>query len=269
MLDSYTIKVFSKTGNFLRNISLKEYGELASSIEFFDNKLFISSQLQYGANHDWIVLDTLGNLLKMKLRTIPQFTSNNSSQSRMYKFENRIYQWSPYSDTVFSIAPDLSYKPIMIINPGEHRLPKSDFRSIEEIKRYFQPHYLMETTHFLIIRYYWDNKVTIALIDKKNNKPYLEHLKSGGAALGSNLIGGIFNDLDSGVRFQPENYFEEGNREYLVGLINAFQITALLGSEEFRISTPKLPEKKQELEKLAKSIIETDNQILMIIRLKK
>ena len=36
-----------------------------------------------------------------------------------------------------------------------------------------------------------------------------------------------------------------------------------------KIPVPKYPEKKKELEKLANSLKETDNQILMIVRLKK
>jgi hypothetical protein len=41
-----------------------------------------------------------------------------------------------------------------------------------------------------------------------------------------------------------------------------------MGSEEFKNSTPKYPEKKKELEKLASSLDENDNPVLMLIQLK-
>ncbi len=40
-------------------------------------------------------------------------------------------------------------------------------------------------------------------------------------------------------------------------------------SEEFRNSKPVYPEKKRELEKLANSLKETDNPVLILVSLKK
>jgi hypothetical protein len=67
----------------------------------------------------------------------------------------------------------------------------------------------------------------------------------------------------------PESYYTERGREYMLGLINPFQIKTWVTSNEFKNSTPKYPEKKQELEKLANSLKETDNPVLMTVRLKK
>jgi hypothetical protein len=128
---------------------------------------------------------------------------------------------------------------------------------------------VFETSRFLAISYGYNKKSTIALIDKKSKKSYLTYLESGPAVLGNNYIGGILNDLDGGVRFQPENYFAENGREYLFGLINPFQIKALVANNEFKNSSPKYPEKKKELEKLANNLKDADNQVLMIITLKK
>jgi hypothetical protein len=94
-------------------------------------------------------------------------------------------------------------------------------------------------------------------------------LEPGPHSYGTTLIGGIFNDFDAGVRFQPENYYEEKNREYIISLINPIDIKALVKTNEFKRSQPKYPEKKKELEQLATSLKETDNQILMIVKLKK
>ena len=48
-----------------------------------------------------------------------------------------------------------------------------------------------------------------------------------------------------------------------------YQIKVRVASNEFKNSSPKYPEKKKELEKLANSLKETDNPVLMMVRLKK
>jgi hypothetical protein len=270
ILDFDIIKVYSKTGNFLRNISLKELGEGVDAIEFYDSKLFVSFPPQYtGSKYDWVILDTLGNLVKKKAGAIPQFTSNWPVSGGLYKFDNRIYRWHSYIDTVFSISSDLNYEPSFLFSPGEHRVPKSELRDLKIIGLYFNPGSVFETSRFLRVNYGYNKKLTIALIDKKSKTSYLTYLESGPAVLGNNFIGGILNDLDGGVRFQPENYFAENGREYMFGLINPFQIKALIANNEFKNYIPKFPEKKKELEKLANSLKETDNPVLMLLRLKK
>jgi hypothetical protein len=51
-------------------------------------------------------------------------------------------------------------------------------------------------------------------------------------------------------------------------LLSPYQIKAHIGTETFINSSPKHPEKKKELEKLANSLKETDNPVLMLVRLK-
>ncbi len=55
----------------------------------------------------------------------------------------------------------------------------------------------------------------------------------------------------------------------LISWIDAIKVKAHVASEAFKNSTPKYPEKKKELEKLANSLKETDNLVLMLVRLKK
>jgi hypothetical protein len=106
------------------------------------------------------------------------------------------------------------------------------------------------------------------VIDKETEASYSTVLTKGPAVLGNNIIGGILNDLDGGIRFQPENYFVENDREYLAGLINPFDIKALTQKEEFKTFQAKYPEKKKAFEELAGRINLTDNQVLMVVRLK-
>ena len=236
------IKVYSKTGNFLRSISLKEFGDRIVAVEFYNSKLFVSYAPQSANNkYDWIILDTLGNLIKKKGRTIPSFTNNWPVGGGMYKSDNRIYNWNTYNDTVSSILPDLNYETSFLFSPGEHRVPRTELRDLKIVGLYFNPTSVFETSHFLVINYGYNKKLTIAMIDKKSKKSFLTYLESGPAVLGNNFIGGILNDLDGGIRFQPENYFEENCREYMFTLINPYQLKALAANNEFKNSSPKIP----------------------------
>jgi len=270
VMDARVIKLYSKTGRFLRRIELNEYGEGADVIEFFNSNIFISCHPQFeGVKYDWIVLDTLGNIIKIRERSIPEFISTDLISGGIYKFGSRLYSWNPWSDTIFSISPDYILEPSFVISPGEHRLPREIYKRSEDRKLYYKPHIILESNQFIFTRYYFENNVIIAVIDKKTRASYSTVLIKGPVVIGNNIIGGITNDLDGGMRFQPENYFVENNREYLVGLINPHDIKALVKTDEFKTFVPEYPEKKMAFEDLAERLNETDNQVLMVVRLKK
>lgn len=270
VLDSKIIKVYSKSGTFLRSISLNENGTSFDAIEYSNSKLFLSNSIQYeDTQYEWIVLDTLGNLIKTKKRTDQPFSVNWGAGGGMYKLENRIYSWNPWRDTIFSILPDLSYEPSFLFASWENRVPRSMITDISQFETFNTPNSVFETNNYMVCGYTYNKKIGLALIDKKSKKSYLTYLEPGPPGYGITLIGGIFNDLDAGVRFQPENYFEEKNREYIIALINPLDIKALVTTNEFKRSQPKYPQKKKELEKLANSLKETDNPVVVLVRLKK
>lgn len=269
VMDASVIKVYSRSGRFLRRIELREYGVGADVIEFFNSNIFISCHPQFRAvKHDWIILDTLGNIIKTRERSMPEFISTDLIPGGVYKFGNRLYSWNPWSDTIFSISTDFILEPSFVISLGEHRLPRGVYNRPEDRKLYFKPYLILESNNFIFTRYYHDNDLIIAVIDKKSRGSYSTILTKGPALFGDNIIGGIMNDLDGGMKFQPENYFVENDREYLVGLINPYDIKALVKTDEFKSFLPMYPEKKKAFEDLAGRIKETDNQVLMVVRLK-
>jgi len=277
VLDQNKLKVYSKTGNFLRNVSLEKYGDNIASFELLDSKIFIYFMLQYGdPKYDWIVLDTLGNLITEKKRVIPEFKTNWLLQGGTYKFDNKVNYWNPFTDTVFSVSPDLTYKTSFIISPGEHRFPKIKFDSFDQFRQYLNFEQILETNRFLIFRYNY-KKPAIALIDKTTRKSFLSFLKvENGNSPKPDYIGGLINDIDGGNMFLPggasnrqESYFVENELEYVIGLIEPSKIKTYAASNEFKNSKPKYPEKKKEFERLANGLKETDNMVMTIVRLKK
>jgi hypothetical protein len=263
------IKVFSRTGQLLRSFPLTEYGDVIENINFYNSKIFVQYGIQYkNAIYEWIFCDTLGNVIKKQNRHLPIFTTNWGGINPIYMFENRLHYSNAFTDTVFSILPDLTEKPSFIISPGEHRKPRSNL-SIEQFmsEKYLGLTNIFETGRFFVIIYNYNKKHYLALIDKHNQESFLISFEPDDS--GKHPSSGIINDFDGGSWFFPESYFTEKGREYMVGLQYPYHIKARIASDEFKNSTPKYPEKKKELEKLANSLKETDNPVLTIVRLKK
>ena len=83
-------------------------------------------------------------------------------------------------------------------------------------------------------------------------------------------IPNLINDLDDGMPFGRDiNYYNDNKGEYLVQLITPFDLKAHIATNEFKNGKYKYPEKKKELEKLALRLQETENPVLMIVKLKK
>jgi hypothetical protein len=234
---------------------------LISAVESFNSKLFAAYYINYkDVKYDWLILDTLGRIIKKKERTIPPFMSGWFGSYGTDKAGNTMLYWNSYSDTVFSILPDLSYQASFIISPGEHRVPRSQINAVVQFKQYMHIYKIFETTRYLMIRYYYKKQILL-LVEKNSRNTFTNDV-------GPNETGGIFNDLDGGTKFLPISYFVINDREYLCGLTNPLQIKNLITSSEFKNSTPKYPDKKKALEKLANSLKETDNPVLMLVRLK-
>lgn len=269
-LDLNSIEVYSSTGLFIKNIPLQEYGG-GSGIEFYDSKIIVFYDIQFkNARYEWIAFDTLGSVIKKQERGSLMFTANVGAEGHpTYRFRNHISYWNNYFDTVFSILPDLSIEPVFIICQGEHRLPRSYFPFDPSLQEFFTKfmtiNRIFETNQFFVIKYFY-KKSTWVFVNKHNREVFLIYLEDDD----SNILNkGIENDLDNGPWFFPENYFIEIDREYLVGVLYPYQIKEQVASDEFKNITPKYPEKKKEFEKMADSLKETDNPVLVMVRLKK
>ena len=262
------IKVYSKNGLFIRSIPLLET-DGTREILFNNNMLIVMYSVQFGyAKYRWIAFDTLGNVIKKQDRKTQLFKGSITSRTT-YKYDNQIYYWNHYLDTVFSITQYLTETPSFIISPGNHRLPKVQI-TIEQAKedyltKFLLIHKIFETDRFYVLYYHY-KKLSLALIDKLTREVFLYDIKKDDLGIYNKAI---VNDLDAGVSFFPEDYFTENGREYMIGIQYPSQLISLVSSEEFRGSIAKYPEKKKELEKLANSLKETDNPILVLVRLKR
>jgi|WetSurMetagenome_2_1015567.scaffolds.fasta_scaffold21697_3 hypothetical protein len=259
LLDQNNLIKYSLNGAFLGKFSIEEYGILFQDIKYYGSKILAFEYIMCGeARNDWIVIDTTGNLISRKPNYIPSFKTRYCAGGGVYEYENNISCWNWYNDTIFSISPDLSYRVSLLFSPGKLRYPRSDF-DISQMSKYFIPQLVFETKSFIVFGYTY-NRYSIVLINKEKNESF--------KAKGKGEFGGLRNDLDCGATFEPKQYYENGNREYMIGYTQPSDIIQCVNSNEFKRAVPKYPEKKEALKKLTANMKETDNAILTIVRLK-
>lgn len=271
VLDWRKIVVFSKKGEFLRSISLPECdeGNCFTRIEFFQNNIFLAEFITNGqAKYDWIIKDRNGNTINEKINLISPFQSRVSARGGTYEYNGSLGYWNYYNDTIYAILPDFSYKSSYLFSSGSHRLPREDIIStstkqyFSKLNSYFTPQNIFETSKFIWLVYRFDQKRTLALIDKQTKKSYLNYLSNDGT-------GGILNNIDCGMAFQAWSSIEENGHEYVVGHLDAYKLKTHVESEIFINSSPKYPDMKMNLGRLADTINESDNPIICLVQLKK
>jgi hypothetical protein len=278
VLDPSKVKVYSQSGIFLRDILLKQYlgGFRGSEIEIYNSLLFFPDYLPTGdSKYSWVFLDTLGNLVAKKENSVPSFQANTVPRGSIYIFENKLFIFNYINDTIFSISPDLSYQGTYLFAQGDHRWPRTRIETntqsefISQMFKLFKPGTMFETKHFIVLEFSYLDRGAISLIDKKTKKIFLalKYEETIGSWVKSKAC--IINDLDGGMPLSDIKYYSENGEEFITTLINPFDLKVYLTSDEFKNTVPKYPEKKKELEKLANSLKETDNPVLMIVRLKK
>lgn len=260
VIDNNTIKTYSEGGNFIRNISLQKYGGYFSGIEFINQKLLVSEFIVIGkAKYNWLIIDTLGNPISEKLNYLPAFKTRMAGMGGTYNLNSKIGYWDLFNDTVFLVSEDCSFKATSVFTNGEYRMPMG---LDDKMELRLVPISLFESSSYIIYQYIYKNELNIAFIDKKSKKAYLANLNSDDSC-------GLENDLDGGIMCRPICLYEENGNEYLVGYIYSDKLKNHVASSKFKNSIPELQIKKQELESLAYRLNETDNPILMIVRLKK
>lgn len=272
VVDKNKIRIYSPNGAFLRDISTDAYIESAAGgIEILNSCLFLPD---YGTSGDlkynWIILDTLGNLILNK-KNIVQLTGQ-VLKGGMYKNGGKLFYFNYLNDSIFSIYPNFKDSLAYLFSNGDHRWPKEglELTKISQLTPFFRLGNMFETKKFIFMEYGYHNKSAFLLIDKKTKKTF-QGFKEENVGL-VNFVPYIINDVDGGIPISLGNinlyYFVKNDIEYVASFMHPFELKAHVTSETFKKSTPKYPEKKKELEKLANSLDENDNPVLMLVKLK-
>ncbi len=262
------ILVYSTEGKFLKSITLtKKY---VSSLGISNGSLLLF--YFEGGQHiekNMELIDTEGNILKSFTNKY-KFERGRAmlgfiGECLMYPFEGKLHFKEIFSDTLFYMDR-LEMVPEIILNSGEKRFtPEMRSKAIaetsadprgssESIVKSLIQNKLFETRNYLFYSYGYDKKGIMLIYNKSTGKQVEIDSKAG-----------IKNDWDGGPNIQLKMNKDDNT---VFSWINAFELKQYIASDAFKNSTPKYPEKKKELEKLANSLNENDNPVLMLVKLK-
>lgn len=255
--------VYSPYGEFIRTFNVPSY---VCDFRFFEDKILCFCGKNRGDNKDsFILIDKSGHLLKsfpnkylFKSPSVYWFTHENI----FYVFNKKLFIKELCSESVYSFE-NSGFKPHLVIDVGKKQVtPKvrSECDMFKINANYIQPKNLLEFGNFVYYAYVdkWvqgDVRIYGFIGSKKDNYQAL-----------FNLGEGITNDLDGGPNVLPLTTKDDNT---IVSLIDAIDLKKHVASEAFRKSKPLYPEKKKDLEKLANSLKETDNPVLVLVKLKK
>jgi hypothetical protein len=255
--------VYSKSGEITQTFK----SPLSAAISFRFTKDGI---LSYNQNHMGIIensfnlFDNTGKIIKNFpnkypwTRTVPNVAFQG--ENIFYRFNNQLLKKEIYCDTIY-FYKDKGFKPHMIIDVGNLRLiPTVRTESTAEfiMKNYLAPMNLFEFADYVYYEFIVprnDKSEGLSFIgSKKNNFKVLFDPEKD-----------LINDLDGGPNIWPKTIWDDNT---LVSWVDALKLKTWVASEAFKNYSPKYPQKKRDLEKLAEKLKETDNPVLILVIVK-
>jgi hypothetical protein len=255
--------VYSESGEIIRTFS----------IPISPNQFRITNEgiLCYSENHMGDILNSY-DLIDFNGKIIKSFSNNyvyikndgawgDENENIFYRFNGNLFKKEIYSDTVYQYKSE-DFEPHLVIQVGEKLLTpqaRSKFGGLDILKNYIVPSKLFEFGQYIYYEFTYDISKDISIYS------FIGSRKNGLIAFYSTRQG-IINDLDGGPNILPKTTLDNNT---IIAIADAFKLKTYVKSDKFINSKPKYPEKKKELEKLADSLKETDNPVLVLVRLKK
>ncbi|TKG94928.1 6-bladed beta-propeller [Puteibacter caeruleilacunae] len=205
-------------------------------------------------------------LYNFKSHNPPKKKKLKMSSGPLYVYEDNLYYKEKYNDTLYCVRDSLMI-PHVIYNEKNLLLDK-DFdlhpgsikKQFAKVKNKLVNGPIVESNMYVFTSYLSgmflkpeDLSHTRILFNKSDNKTM--------ALAKAEFV----NDIDGGFDFWPSGTFKNG---ILYRYILPYELKAHVASEAFKNSSPRYPEKKEALQKLANSLSENDNPVLMLVRLR-
>jgi hypothetical protein len=148
---------------------------IGSNFEIFNSLLFFPDYLPTGdSKYSWVFIDTLGHLVATKKNSVPPFQSGIETEGSTYKFENKLFYYNYFNDTIFSISSNLKNSGAYLFAKGNHRWPKERIDlEPESIYRLFRHAGMFETNRFIVFVYAYLERYSYCLIAKKTKETFL------------------------------------------------------------------------------------------------
>lgn len=261
--------VYNKNGKFLRTFRSPTKAD-RMNFKFTEDGIICYYFNDLGnIENSYVLIDTTGKVIKNYPNRYPWKRKAPGvfyqGENIFYKFNNQLFKKEMYCDTIFSFKKKV-FKPHMVIDVGKQRLTpdiRSGFRTRPDFsettyQNYITPFNLFEFGDFI---YY---EMVMTLNGTHDLYSFIGSKKDNFKAMFVTEQG-LTNDLDGGPNFWPRTI---KNDSTFVSWIEAIKLKEYIDSDAFKESNPKYPNKKKELEKLADSIQENDNPIIILIKVK-
>jgi hypothetical protein len=215
-------------------------------------------------------------------------SSFEGRQTNLSKFNKTVFYKELYNDTLFWLNKDLQLLPAYTFKFGKFKEPLSERAKLppnRDLTKYMRLPFVYQTKDFIYLdcefaSYFpakrltpkegpidaksnWYNTTKVlGIYDRRTEKLAFSKPTNTDNPL---FTTGLYNDFDAGPRFFP---IKQVNDSVMVMWIEAKQLKDHIASDDFRKNVPKYPEKKKMLEKLANSLSEFDNPVLMFVTFK-
>jgi len=263
---TYSIVEYDLEGNYVKNIRRLPGQEF----EFIDQDRIVF----YKANN----INSPVNLIitSLDLEPVRKFynlnpkaaTNYSLSGAPLYNFKDHLYFKEHWNDTLFCIQ-DSVLIPHIIFNESELLQDKNfEIKSsgsvpdlvsqLEKVENKLMTDNILESERFVFISYRQGmnprtHRYVRVLFDKDNS-------------IACCLNNGEFiNDIDGGLDFYPQQIADS---RVLVQWLTAYSLKAHIASPEFAASVSEDTSMKNKLEILGNSLKDTDNPVLMMVKLK-
>ncbi|MGF1587108.1 MAG: 6-bladed beta-propeller [Bacteroidales bacterium] len=208
--------------------------------------------------------------------------------ARFYKRNDKVFYKELFNDTIWQVDEN-SIEPKYVTNLGENEF-SFDYKTlsgmsfVEKFIETVRASIIFESNSYITFTINLGRKYNldidkavigpggqermgihqiIGLYDKQNDEFFLVAPSNVDHQIEPT---GIKNDIDGGINFMPRYAV---NDTLIVSWFEAYELKMYVASEAFKNSTPKYPEKKEQLEELAASVDENDNPVLMLVKLTK
>jgi len=252
----------------LKHLNLKTQPRYCDFLPGQDN-ILLSFTASTGENkYQCVCISPEGDTL-FKRPNFYKFTRNSkvqmgfSSDNIINKNDGIIRIKGFLSDTMFTISRDHEFIPYMILNTGGKSLttnflanvPMPDMNSgTSPVAGFLQISEVLEVERYLFYKYSYQKSVNWVAYDKNNGQ---SHPFDGKSLLK--------DDISGGLNIEPK-FVCNG---MIYSWTDALSFKNHMSGVEFRNAEVKNPNRKSELEKLAESVKEDDNHLLIVITPKK
>ena len=256
------IFVYDNQGNFLQTI---ETSEGVTDIICFNKGILCYSRNGYGnIENSFHIVSYTGKQIKAfpnKYKFEPLKNGVLFPDEYLdYKWNNQIFIKEKYSDTIFSFS-NMQFTPKIILDRGDKTMKisvKRDIKGIDDMLK-LRGKYTIDNTllcfgNYLYLSYEYDKRIFLFLYNFANETQYFINAEEG-----------FKNNFDCGLNFYPRTTLDDNS---IASWVSPKKLKAHIVSETFKNSTPIYPVRKKALEKLANSLDENDNPVLMLVKLK-